>query len=337
MYMSSAIKGLGHNVTVFNNNLWQYDVSALLKFDVVCLTGFDEFKSENESIIELCRNNGVHTVIGGAMATFGKISADATVIGEGELAIADALHSKGIFQNPVDVNLITWPDYFGFGIEEYHRRHDTRYMGVLTSRGCPHNCTFCAHTCRYSCRRLEAVFYEIECYHKLFKLDVLVVNDNTLNPSKGRFRNFCTGMKKFKLAWSAALRLDNLDEDLVKLAKDSGLYYAVVGVESFQQNKLDMMNKKITVEQIESGLELLEKHNINYHGNVLFGFDGETDADVQIEYEDMKRRKSRIFPTLLQSFSGIDAVASDKVNRSEYSKEFYKYVTDRGMYTYPEA
>lgn len=338
MYISAVLKRAGHDVVVFNNNLWPHSILALLKFDVVCLTGFDEFYHENTSVLAFCKRHNIHTVLGGAMATFGKLTADATIIGEGEESILAAIHSPGIFKSPVDINTLPWPDYEGFNINEYHRRHsNARYMGVLTSRGCPHNCTFCAHTCRFACRRLDDVFAEIDTYKTKYRLDMVVVNDNTLNASTGRFRQFCEGMLRKGLGWSAAIRLDNLDENLVQLAKASGLVYAVVGVESFKQEKLDAMNKKITVSQIEKGLDLLEKYHIGYHGNIILGFEGETNAEIAQEYADMKRRGYRTFPVLLQSFSGIAATADSTIDRKAFSAEFSEYIHSNGMYTYPEV
>lgn len=334
MYISSALKKAGYQVSVFNNNLWDYPIEVLNKYESVCLTGYEEFKEENQKLIGYCRDRGIHTVLGGGMATFGTQTADATVMGEGEGITNLAVKIKGLFNPaPPNLKLLPLPDYSGFGIDEYHRRHSHKYMGVLTSRGCPHNCIFCAHTCKYRCRNLEDVFSEIDLYKSKYNLEMIVVNDNTLNASRGRFERFCKGMLGRGLAWSAALRLDNLDERLVRLAKDSGLVYAVVGVESFQQAKLDAMNKRITVQRMEESLLLLEKYQVKYHGNVIFGFDGETNEQIQAEFDDMKQRPWRVFPVYLRKFTGVDANPSN--HNSEFQEQFTKYTYERGMYCYP--
>ena len=137
MYISSALKKAGHQVSVFNNNLWEYPIDVLNKYESVCFTGYEEFENNNRQVITHCQERGIHTVIGGGMATFGKITADSTVIGEGDIVADLAVKIKGNYSwRPSTLNTLPFPDYSGFGIEEYHRRHSHRYMGVLTSRGC---------------------------------------------------------------------------------------------------------------------------------------------------------------------------------------------------------
>ena len=148
MTISAVLKRAGHKVNVLNLNLWDYDLDAeLTGQDAVLMTGFDEFTEFNKTVSAWCKDNNIHTVLGGAMATFaaGEMIQhfDAVVIGEGEDVIYTALQSTGIIQGTKpDLDNIPLPDYEGFGIEEYHKRHSIKYMGILTSRGCPYNCKF---------------------------------------------------------------------------------------------------------------------------------------------------------------------------------------------------
>lgn len=325
MYVSSILKAYSNEVKVLNCNIFDYDLSKELEgVTDIFFTGFEEFEAPIKEAAGLARLAGAKTHLGGAIATY------APKVMEGHI---DYIYRGEFCPNlPIDKN--PWPDYEGFGIEEYHKRHSTRYMGILTSRGCPHSCTFCSSICRYRCRSMESVEAEIDHYKSKYKAELIVFNDNTLNASKGRFRRICEMMKGKGLAWSAALRLDNLDEPLITLAKDSGLVYAVVGVESFQQDKLDAMNKKITVETMETSLSLLEKHKILYHGNVIMGFEGETAEQIEKEFEDLKCRPWNVFPVYLRKFTGV------KANESKIkllSDAFQEYVYSKDMYCYPGA
>ena len=325
MYVSSILKAWGNEVKVLNCNLFDYDLSKELKGATdIFFTGFEEFLEPIKEAARLARAMGVKTHLGGAIAAYTPKEM------EGQI---DYFY-RGEFCPAMPIDQNPWPDYEGFGISEYHRRHSTRYMGVLTSRGCPHSCTFCSSICKYRCRSMEPVEAEIDHYINSYKSELIVVNDNTLNASKGRFRRFCEMMKGKGVAWSAALRLDNLDESLITLAKDSGLVYAVVGVESFQQEKLDKMNKKITVQTMEKSLSLLEKHKILYHGNVIMGFEGETDQQVAEEFEDLKKRPWNVFPVYLRKFAGVRA---NETKSKPLSETFQEYVYSKDMSCYPGA
>ena len=242
----------------------------------------------------------------------------------------------GEFEETSNFDQIPWPDYEGFGIDEYHRRHEARYMGVLTSRGCPFNCTFCVQTCRFRQRKLEKVFGEIQYYKSKYKIDTVVFNDNTLNVSKARFMKICWWMKGRGLSWSAAIRCDVFDEEMAKAAKESGCSYFVVGVESFMQSKLDKMNKRIKVKDIYKTLDLLHKYGIKYHGNILLGFEDETYLNIATEVNKVPR-KYNVFPTLVQPFVGTNNGAIRLLTDDEVmhlSTSFSDYALSQNMYHY---
>jgi radical SAM superfamily enzyme YgiQ (UPF0313 family) len=329
MYVSAGLKQRGFDVKVLNYNLFDYDLVEEVKDqDYVLFTGFEEFAKDIVRDAKVCKELGVKTVLGGALATF-----IPDTIGK----YVDKLFHWEV-EDVTNLDDIPWPDYEGFGIEEYHKRHKTRYMGILTARGCPFKCTFCAQTCLYRTRHLNNVFAEIQFYKSKYGIETVVFNDNTLNVSKKRFMKICAWMKGRNLSWSASIRCDKFDEEMCKAAKESGCIYFVVGIESFTQSRLDYMNKQVTVGQIKKTLKLLEKYGINYHGNVLVGFENDS-------YEDIVKEVSRIpkgtnvFPVMVQPFVGTQNGKTRLISESEYNfltDQFANYVSDRGMYLYPE-
>jgi anaerobic magnesium-protoporphyrin IX monomethyl ester cyclase len=345
MYISAVLKAKGHTVKVLNYNLYDYDLDAELEgVDVALFTGFEEFKASIRRDAEKCREKGIRTIVGGALATFTPLEmlryVDTVVTGEGEGVIERALTKKGIVAGEqVDINSLPLPDYEGFGIEEYHRRHQNRYMGVLTSRGCPFACTFCASTCRFQERELDSVFSEIDLYRERYGIDTVVFNDNTLNVRRDRFMAICAGMKARGLKWGAAIRCDVWDREMTRAAKVSGCIYFVVGVESFNQAKLEQMHKRITVKQITDCLDLLEQYNIDYHGNILFGFEGETYEDIIGQLAEAPKGY-KIFPAMVQPFVGTKNGHKRALSPNEYGrldKMFREYIISQGKYSYPDV
>ena len=326
MYVSSYLKSIGHKVKVLNYNLWDYDLKEELKGqDVAGFTGFEEFKPYILRDEKICHDAKVQTMVGGALATFGGIPEFVGLQYNGEVAVEK------------DINTYPLPDYEAFGIDEYHKRHSIGYMGVLTSRGCPYSCTFCAQTCKFRLRRLGGVFDEIDTYLKNYKLDRIVFNDNTLNINKPRFMRICSKMK-VRGGWGAAIRCQPFDEDMARAAKDSNCQYLVVGVESFNQEKLNRMNKKIRVQQIVRTLDLLHKYKIDYHGNILVGFEGETASDIIDEMISVPT-KYNLFPAMVQPFVGTSEGKNRSITPAEYaslSDSFIAYATHRGKTYYPD-
>lgn len=331
MYVSSWFKQQGYTVKILNYNLFDYDLVEEIKGqDLVGFTGFEEFKSLIIRDARICKELGIRTILGGALATFCgsemKQYIDEVVTGECE------------FQERSNFDRLSWPDYEGLGISEYHKRHGWKYMGVMTGRGCPYSCTFCAQTCEFRLRKLNNVFAEIDFYSNRYGHEMTVFYDNTLNVNKKRFLQICEGMKS-RGAWTASIRCDKVDEEAVKAAKESGCKYLVIGIESFNQEKLDRLNKRIKVEQIYRTLDLLHKYKINYHGNVLVGFEDESYEDIVREIS-LIPKGSNVFPGLVQPFIGTRNGGKRSISEVEYSflsNEFKSYATNAGMTCLPEV
>lgn len=345
MYISAVLKRAGHEVTVYNLNIIDTDPMLIefTNYDVVLMTGFEEFLPKIKQVAHECRIHGVKTILGGALATFTPDEmlkyVDTVVIGEGDDVICTALNSIGIVQGTKpNLDNLPLPDYEDFGIKEYHRRHPYRYMGVLTSRGCPYSCKFCAQTCTFEYRSLSHVFNEIDLYRKRYGVQLIVFNDNTLNLDKARFLEICEGMEKRGLLWTAAIRCDNFDEEMAIAAKRSGCVYFVVGVESFSQERLDAMDKRLKVKEAHNCLNLLHRYNINYHGNVLMGLPGDTSETIIDELGKIPPW-FHVYPTFLQPFVGTKLGESEKLkieDRQRFSVIFKLIVEQSGKYLYPE-
>lgn len=344
MSISAVLKQSGHKVKVLNFNLHEYELEdELAGMEAVLFTGFEEFREFNQVVAEWCKAQGIHTVLGGALATFAAEEMsqyfDTVVVGEGETVIEAALGATGIIEGTKPrLDQLPLPDYEGFGVGEYNAMHSIRYMGVLTSRGCPYTCKFCAQTCSFQTRSLPAVFAEIDHYTSTYGTTHIVFNDNTLNLRKDRWMDICVGMKERGLTWSAAIRVDNLDDEMARAAKEGGCSWLVVGVESFNAYKLAGMGKMIGVDQIYNALDLLHKYEIGYHGNILLGLPGEAYTDIVAELE-LLPRKYNVFPVLVQPFIGIEyqtRTISDEEAR-HLSEVFREYAEARGMSMYRDA
>jgi radical SAM superfamily enzyme YgiQ (UPF0313 family) len=290
------------------------------------MTGFEEFANQIRLVTGKCADSMTKTVLGGALASHLPIKATELVDKIFQWEIEDC-----------DIDDIPWPDYEGFRIDKYHELHNIRYMGVLTSRGCPFSCNFCSHTCNFRERDLEEVFKEVIHYKEKYNVELIVFNDNTLNVRKERFLDICAFMEENSIKWSAAIRVDNFDEQMALAASRSGCEYFVVGVESFNQDKLDLMGKRIRVQQIYKTLDLLHKYNIDYHGNIILGYEGDTIITVLKELEELPTRYN-ILPVLLQPFVGVKAkIGLSPEDRRFLQLTFEDYAKKAGMSMYRSA
>lgn len=302
-----------HEVVILDMSVDEDALTKLKKInpDLVGITGTTLSINMAYSCADFARENGYKVVMGGSHVSVLPEEAlkhcDAVVIGEGEIAFKKIIDENltGIIKGEPMDNLddIPMPAYDLFDMETYltrdevkHLRHmpwNNRYINILTSRGCPYNCTFCHNSYRdikYRFNSAERVVSEIEYLIKNYQIEsIFFIEDNFLVNNE-RVKQLCNLMIKrgIKLPWGANARVDNLDRETLILAKKAGLKQITFGWESGSQKMLDIYNKKVTVEQNAESIRLCNELGIQADGTFMIGGPGET-------LEDMKKTVRFVF------------------------------------------
>jgi len=190
-----------------------------------------------------------------------------------------------------DLDQIPMPAVDLLPMEKYRVSPDN-YLGgrvglISTSRGCPFGCIFCA--CKnafnrtYRARNLEKVFSEIDYYIKNYGISELFVIDDCFGLDRKRSIEFCDGIIKRgyhkNLLWWCQIRVDLVDEELFKKMREAGCKIVSFGIESGVQRILDLISKRVTLEQIERAVRLAKKSGLEPRGSFIIGLPTETLKD----------------------------------------------------------
>jgi radical SAM superfamily enzyme YgiQ (UPF0313 family) len=109
---------------------------------------------------------------------------------------------------------------------------------LMTSRGCPFTCTFCATPTNWGravrAHSVQRVVDEIEHCMDRYGSKAVWFYDDTFNVSKKRMYELCDTLieRDLKVHWFCEVRIDLLDEKLLNRMREAGLYYMGFGVES---------------------------------------------------------------------------------------------------------
>jgi radical SAM superfamily enzyme YgiQ (UPF0313 family) len=155
-----------------------------------------------------------------------------------------------------------------------------RTIPVMTSRGCPFNCTFCCVTemfgRRYRFRSTESILKELGLYQGK---SVFFCDDNfTADPkhSKELLKGIIDRGIRLK-RWGAQVRVDAArDSELLDLMRRSGCAIVYIGFESINPETLKGYNKQQTVEDIREAISRFHEYGIRIHGMFVFGGDADT-------------------------------------------------------------
>lgn len=159
-----------------------------------------------------------------------------------------------------------------------------RTIQIRTASGCPFSCAFCSYpTTAHGWKTLQAdrVRAHLDSICRIPKIDRIIFIEDTFNVPPHRFKELVRIFAEYPFEWFSFLRVQYVDENMVKAMKDSGCRGVYLGVESASDKVLKNMNKRATKAQFARGIELLNKYDIDYLAAFVIGFPGEDDGTIQ--------------------------------------------------------
>jgi radical SAM superfamily enzyme YgiQ (UPF0313 family) len=205
----------------------------------------------------------------------------------------------------VHIDDYPYPDMEGMGISEYMnaRLNDkTTYhlstrpvldVPICASRSCPYPCTFCFHPLGdiYRERSNASIIDEIVAMMDRYHPQRLTIYAELFASNREKLRDFCNRLLSLEkpIKWSAQLRVDQLDEDILVCMKQAGCDFVSLGFESGSPEVLRSMRKKIKAEQIEKAVHAVRRVGLGLQANFLYGDPAETPQTVA-ETNDLKKR-----------------------------------------------
>lgn len=151
---------------------------------------------------------------------------------------------------------------------KYHDPVRNKLALVMTSRGCPFRCSFCAcwKLMNGKCviRTPESIIDELKSLPK--STDVVYFSDDNTFININRMWTLCELIKKnnIKKHFQMYARADTIvkHKELFKALKEVGLQFITIGLESFQDKDLGSYNKKTSVSLNNQAISVLKELNI---------------------------------------------------------------------------
>jgi len=166
-------------------------------------------------------------------------------------------------------------------------------VGIVTSRGCVHNCVFCGscvvfgHRTRF--RSIPNVVAEMRQIIETMNYHGFNFYDDTFALSRKRVIELCAEFKKLNIVWRCLSRADTVDSELLKVMNESGCKELILGVESGSQKILNNLRKGTTVQQNLKAMKLTKEANIQVKVGIIVGNPGETWESVRETEELLKK------------------------------------------------
>jgi radical SAM superfamily enzyme YgiQ (UPF0313 family) len=330
MYIASVAIDRGHKVRYVDFSAESDDENLIDRIPEADMYAFTvsslDYVFSNRLAKAIKKRSKCFVVFGGVLPTTSREFVnfdfvDGIVIGEGERAFEDLLEdaegkgkiSKRYIREQIkDIDVISFPYREGITVVSDSLMDDTkRSTTIITSRGCPFECAFCASKTMWGrkvrFRSVRNVLREIDYLVDRYEIEGLRFLDDTITLRRNRFVELCSGLKERNLQWRCSTRSNQIEERLAKMMYESGCTEVGIGVESADQNILNLLKKDVKVKDHEKAISLLKNNGIAVATFFMTGLPGEQQhtPDLNISFIE-KMNPDRVFCTTFMPYPGTD-------------------------------
>ena len=217
-----------------------------------------------------------------------------------------------IYTNPPrvpikDLDTIPRPAYHLIPFETYNFRFEVPGQGLLpainmmSSRGCPFNCNFCATPINWGrlvrMRSAENIIDEIEFLIDEYGVKVIFFFDDTFNTNPKRLHAICDLIieRKLDIYFKCDVRIDLIDKPLLVKMKEAGLFHLSFGIEAGSERvRNQVVNKKIEVDDFHHLVEYCNELDIIPNAFFIFSHPTETWEEAQESIKIIEQYKDKI-------------------------------------------
>lgn len=306
-------------ISNIDHHIWKECVQNILAYQPDYV-GFNMFTANfpsinNISLLLKQKLPDVRIVAGGPHVTLAKKivleeakSIDFAICGEGEYALLELVQGKSLRNidgliyrdnGKIVVNrerefiknldILPFPQLTNI----YPNTDILKVHYVITSRGCPYSCSFCASPLLWKkkvrFRSADNVIAELRSLKEQgfnyiqFQDDTFTLNYNTSKLLDKMIQ------EKLNLSWTCDTHLNAINAETLKKIKDAGCIRIKIGVESGNKEILKKINKGITPELVLEKIKLIKKYDLSVTSYFMIGFPGETDQQARETIELAKR------------------------------------------------
>ncbi len=284
---------------------------------------------------------GIITVFGGAhVSSMGadllknRNNIDFLSIGEGEVTLAELASGNDVSEIPgliwkdngdpvsnpprihiKDLDSLPFPSYEkldgfpkGYNLPLFSYAL-TPGATMITSRGCPYQCSFCDRSVfkqSYRYNSAEYIYDHMQYLRTRFKVRHINIYDDLFTTHRRRITLLCDLLvsKPLGIQFNCAVRVGYADDVLLEMLRDAGCLQVSLGVETGDPQLMEVHKAGVDLGQVRDTVNRIQKKGLRAKGLFMMGLPGDTEESIQktgnfalsLGLDDMNMSKFTPFP-----------------------------------------
>lgn len=237
-----------------------------------------------------------------------------------------------------DLDSLPFPAYHLLPMEKYFEINvpfspvpqGKRVVPMLTTRGCPIGCSFCANTNTWWSHRkrsVENITAEVRHLKNTFQVDEIQFADDNLTFDMNHALEKFAAIKDYDLLWCTpnGTMVNKLTEELISVMAESGMYQITLSLDSAVARTLkELHHKPVNLNSIPGLISKCRELGVFTHGTLVVGMPGETLEEIAEGFDYVKTELH---------FTSVSAFIAAAIPGSE----LYHEMLDAGKITKKDA
>lgn len=335
LYLSAHLKRRGLHVEVFDSTFrTKEEFRRIVQTQRPPVVGIYCNLITRQNVLQMIRDSkaaGASVILGGPEPSlhareFLDRGADVIVAGEGEETLAELIDVLDHKDNPIpgiiykngqnelvqtgqrplipDLDSLPWPDREAIDLKPYleswREKHGASSVSLIAARGCPYTCTWCSRSVFGETHRRRSpanVADEVQWISDRYHPDMLWYADDVFTIHYGWLKQFAAELKRrnLRLPFECISRADRINPDIAGLLQEMGCFRLWIGSESGSQKVLDLMDRRVTVTQVQVACRLLKQRGIQIGMFIMLGYEGEQQEDLEATAEHLRQSNPDLF------------------------------------------
>ncbi|MFH1656755.1 MAG: radical SAM protein [Candidatus Nealsonbacteria bacterium] len=196
-----------------------------------------------------------------------------------------------------DLDSLPMPAWHLFDLKAYNKPidgTDVKAIGVLSGRGCPNVCIYCANANkRLRLRSPKNFIDEVEFLYNKYGYKGFDFWDDTITMVRSHLVEICNEVIKRKLdiIWYARARVNTVDKELLEIMHKAGCIRISFGIESGSPRILKVIKKNITIEQAKNAVQMASDVGMHVVSNFMVNLPEESEEDLKMTADLIKELK----------------------------------------------